>query len=309
MIEQKQKERRFYMAVGIGTDFDSTATHFSSGARRGTPPPIGGGNFTCLGTVRPQHFSDVYPYDFDTAFYRPQLELGYVVNRHLEVFALFKYDRAGSRTLALGNGTFVGPSTIVDFGDGPMQIPGLAVPATVLADFGDYTPYGFEVGARFFLCSQEARLRPYLSIAGGATYVEAIDARFSTAVGSTFFSGRFYDHSVVATGSLLVGVEFALSPCFSLGAEGGLRYESALDRPTADLRRATFMNSRYTIQIASRVGFFCARHCCCFRSASTGGWRRARRSSCPFSGISAPPFTALPNPARQRTGRGGGRHP
>ncbi|MBV9657147.1 MAG: hypothetical protein JO295_03450 [Verrucomicrobia bacterium] len=231
--EAPEHARRFYMRVGVGTDFDYTATRFSGSAS--VAPPVGASNSTFPTNVRRQHFSDVYPYSFDTAFYRPEVELGYVLNSHVEIFGMFKYTRADSRPFTVGDA--------VEFG-APIVQNGVFVgaPATTTnlrASFGDYRSYGGEIGLRYFFLPPAARLRPYVSLAGGATYVESIGVQFSTDTAGTIFSGHFYGNSWIGTVSFLAGLEFAVTPCFSIGLESGIRYESALKRDGGDLLTAT----------------------------------------------------------------------
>ena len=126
--------------------------------------------------------------------------------------------QSGATTIGTGNG---------------LQRAGFKTP--VYAEFDDYNSVGVEFGARLFFLPKEARLRPYVSIAGGATYVDQIDARFSLGDGTTIFDGGFYQGGVVATGSILTGVEFALTKNFSIGAEGGARYEFPLQQRDREL--------------------------------------------------------------------------
>lgn len=232
VVEKRQQERRFYMAMGVGTDFDTGATNFVHSA---ASPVYALPQFIVVGpgvtvarplSTRARSFSDVYPHDFDHSFYRPQVEFGYVLNRHLELFGNFAYTRADSRTLTAGN------SNVFTFGGtAPPPFPDGVFPLRAI--FGDYRSYGGELGVRYFFLPPGARLRPYVSLSGGATYVEAIDAQlFTTAPdGVTYqqYRGGFYRSSWVGSATFLLGAELALNSAFSLTLEGGLRYQSGLE--------------------------------------------------------------------------------
>lgn len=231
MVEQRRQERRFYMAMGVGTDFDTGATNFVHSA----PSPVYAlPQFIVVGpgvtvarplSIRSRSFSDVYPHDFDHSFYRPQAEFGYVLNRHLELFGNLAYTRADGHALTVGN------SNIFTFGGtAPPPFPDGVFP--LRAEFGDYRSYGGELGVRCFFLPSGARLRPYVSLSGGVTYVDAIDAHISTTAsnGETFrqYDGGFYRSSWVGSATFLLGAELALNSAFSLTLEGGVRYQSGL---------------------------------------------------------------------------------
>ncbi len=233
----REKERRFYMAVGIGTDFDTGATRFSRGATGPVFPVsqvISEGTMTFSGPprFRTQHYSDVYPYRFATAFYRPQIELGFALNRNLEVFGTFAHTRADSRPLTVGQAA---ETTVTTTFNPFTQVTGPTRQVPINAEFGDYRAYGGELGLRWLLPRPAAwvngslarRLRPYLSLSGGATYVESIRQRTS---GALISGGNAYEGSWVGTGALLAGLEVTFTPTFSVTLDAGVRYASTLSR-------------------------------------------------------------------------------
>ena len=236
VIEQKPREPKFYFSLGIGTDVDLRATPFienangvaNLGANNGFSPGV-----ARTGSLRTERrrYDSVFPYDISNGPYRIQGEFGYVASRYGEIFGMLKYTHQGSDAGRIGTATF---GDVFDDA-GTLQRAGFKAP--VFAEFDDYNSVGVELGVRLFLLPKESRLRPYVSFAGGATYVDEINARFFLPDGSTLFDGGVYQGGVVATGSLLTGVEFALTKNFSVGAEGGARYEFPLQQRDRDLDR------------------------------------------------------------------------
>lgn len=132
--------------------------------------------------------------------------LGYGVSRHVELFGDFAWKRASSSELSVGN------------------VASLDLRAT----FGDYTSYGLDAGMRYHF-RPDAEMSPYVTALAGFRRVEAIPGTFSVpAAGVTLRDTPFFDDSTVPVFGGDVGVLFALSPRFSLGAEGGLRYHTDL---------------------------------------------------------------------------------
>jgi hypothetical protein len=252
--QAKAKERRFYMAVGIGTDFDTGATRFS---REAPVPfflpvlvgfPFGGGPFTYpynakLHTLR---YSDVYPYRFTNTFYRPQIEFGFVASQCLEVFGTFAYTHATARDrLTIGEVNTI----TTDTSGSPNRPPDTFGRIPVTGSFGDYRSYGGELGLRWFLPlrldNSTPLLRPYLSASAGATYVDSISQRIDdsgSVIGS--FRGTAYHASWLGTGAILAGLELKLTPAFSLTLDAGLRYASELSQPAGAVRYRTYASER-----------------------------------------------------------------
>src|SRR5438309_202217 len=94
---------------------------------------------------------------------------------------------------------------------------------------------GGELGLRYFFFSKEMsqpwRIRPYISVAGGATHVDHIgDALYQSSNGfysyAPFIKGRLYNDSWVGTGAFLVGAEVPLSCHWLVGLDAGIRYAS-----------------------------------------------------------------------------------
>ncbi len=88
--------------------------------------------------------------------------------------------------------------------------------------------------------NEEAHVRPYISIGGGATHVDSINIHTTSEIFSTQFTlldGPFYDDSWVWTGSVLLGVEIPITCHLAVGLDAGVRYESTLDQNDSELHR------------------------------------------------------------------------
>ena len=226
LVEQPE-EPKWYVSIGVGTDIDTGATDFSNGFNASFLVPSGA--FTnVIGAVT----SGIIPGRFEGAelniksrswddaysnFARIRAEVGRrVICKHFEVFGAFEYTHADAETVT-------GSSITAFFSSGNLEFP-------IVSKFGDYNAWGGELGARwFFLC--DGPIRPYISIAGGATYVDCIGLHSWTnvfGVTETIFKGPFYSESIVGTGTGMIGLESQVTRRFSVGAEAGLRYQSTL---------------------------------------------------------------------------------
>lgn len=220
IIEQKpEMECHWYISVGGGADVEFGGTEF---VRSHTVPDSLGLAVLHFG---PRKFDDA----FDTG-YRIQAEFGHDLGEHIELFGRFTYNAANGQTT---EGSYVSTA----FGR-----------LILRRQFGDYTSYGGEVGLRYLFLSRQARIRPYISLSGGATRVESIDFKTSAEnavgqcfVGEVLYNGNFYGNSVVATGSILVGLEVAVTRRVAVGVDAGLRYETKLVQDDGDLNRANFL--------------------------------------------------------------------
>ena len=214
-VVQKEYEPKWYVSLGAGAEFDLGATRFSERSRTGFASPDAG-FAQGVANVSAQKYNDVY----GAANLAIHAEVGYVVAKDGEIFVGFKYSHGFSDTVNIGSGNF-------GIGTEP-----------IFADFGDYNSFGLEAGFRYFFLPKTSRIRPYISFAAGATYVDDIDARFFLTGGQPIFGTGFYQGGVVATGALLGGIEFAITRNFSIGAESGLRYEFPLSERDRDLVRS-----------------------------------------------------------------------
>src|SRR5438270_9852990 len=120
---------------------------------------------------------------------------------------------------------------------------------------GLYRSYGGELGLRYFFFSKEMsqpwRIRPYISVSGGATHVDHIgDVLYQSSNGfysyAPFIKGRLYNDSWVGTGAFLVGAEVPLSCHWSVCLDAGIRYESPLD-PSSDITHYNYCRIPYQV--------------------------------------------------------------
>jgi hypothetical protein len=229
---QEPEAPKWFISGAVGVDFDTGATNFSNGfhtlisvneAAAAAVLSVFGdantsGGFGRLNSVE----IDIKSHTWDDAyepFFRVQGEIGRVFcNRHLEIYGLAKFTHADSETVT-------GSNVTLHFSNGDFEIP-------FTSRFSDYNAFGGELGARWLFCSPEHAIRPYVSVNGGAVYVDSIDLHTWTNVfGQSFdiFKDTFYDSSIVGTVSGILGVESRVTRRFSVGAEVGLRYETQLD--------------------------------------------------------------------------------
>lgn len=210
---------RWYLSIGGGIDVDVSNSDLNQSLR-----PHYFNNTLTTAYIKSHDWNDVY----DNAW-RIQGELGYVLTEHLELFGLFKYAHADASDRTRGS------RAIFDL----LFVPPVVYP--ISTKFDDFDSWGGELGFRFFFLSKSARLRPYLALSAGASHVDNIDiATFVDFSGSggppdeRVFSGGFFDDSWVATGSARLGLELAVNCHWSLGVEGGVRYQSRLSEKDSD---------------------------------------------------------------------------
>jgi len=166
-----------------------------------------------------------------------------VLTSHIELFAKFEYTHA--------NGVLIGGPS-----GNEVSFIGNTLPNDL--DFesrwSDYNSYGGELGIRYFFLSKEAKIRPYVSISGGATWVDAIGLHVdSEFFGSEFvlYNGSFYDSTIVPTVSGLLGVEFNVTCHFAVGMDAGVKWTGELDSDDSG-----FPSSATSGSTAGTPGFF-----------------------------------------------------
>ena len=225
---------RWYFSIGGNAEFNFGSGDFVNGESETFD--AGGALFDV--EIDSADYSDVY----DQPFYSVEAEFGYVLTRHIEVFGQFKY------SASIGTDRTEGSSVFFDIpGIGTGDIP-------IHSRFEDFESYGGQLGIRYFFLSKEAKLRPYVSLAAGATYVPSINVHTTadtTILGgpSDFevFSGRFYDDSWVFTGTALLGLEYSFTCHFALGINGGVSYQTELDDDDSDLEEAIVAGNPFGI--------------------------------------------------------------
>lgn len=213
-------EHRFYVSVGSGTEFEP-GNDFSNGVNNVEPLTLPG--IGVVGTsdllVRARHYNDVYKDWRDV-----NLELGFAITHHLDLFGRFTYTSADSQNL-IGSHVAIGLAGLP---------PQFALGFPVTSKFDNYESWGGEFGFRFYFTSQEARIRPFVALSGGARWVDAIGLTAkSDFLNADFnvYNGPFYDDTVVFSGTATLGTEYQVIPCrFAVGAEISVRYTSSLDQ-------------------------------------------------------------------------------
>jgi hypothetical protein len=201
---------RWYVSLGGSVDFD-IGSDFASGF---TAEPIGAADVTIVSR------------DYDNTFegtYNIQGEVGYVLTNHIELFGTFRYTHAESKIVT---------GSVSDFGFFDLEY---------VSQYGDYDSFGGELGLRYYFLPKDAKIRPYVSVSGGAAFVDSIGLRadsefFGTNI--TFYDDSFYDDSIVASISGLVGVEFNVTCHLAVGIDAGLRWQSELEDDDAGFDRA-----------------------------------------------------------------------
>jgi hypothetical protein len=205
---------RWYISVGGGVDID-TGSEFSNGVHSVDEPLMG---ITTDLRVKSRNYNDVYK-----DWYQVRAEVGYAITQHLEVFGTFNYTQADAQTIT-GSKLVISSPLIPITGQ---------IGFDFVSHFDDYQSYGGELGLRYYFLAKEARIRPYISLSGGATWVDAIGLHATTdflGFGFTVYDGPFYNDSVVGTGRALFGLEFAVIPCrFAVGVDAGVKYSSSLE--------------------------------------------------------------------------------
>ncbi|HXW08202.1 MAG TPA: outer membrane beta-barrel protein [Vicinamibacterales bacterium] len=134
--------------------------------------------------------------------------VGYGVTRNIELFGDFAWGRAESSELSVGT----------------------VATLDLRASFGEYASYGLDAGMRYHF-TPDARITPYVSALAGFRRIDAIPGTFSVpAAGVVLPDTPFFGDSTVPVFGGGAGVLVALSPQFSVGVEGGVRYHTDLSQ-------------------------------------------------------------------------------
>jgi hypothetical protein len=153
-------------------------------------------------SVDAKSYGDVYDVGFGW-----RAGAGYGVSRNVELFGEMSWERTNASDLSVGN------------------VAGL----DLRAEFGEYTSFGMEAGARMHF-APGAALNPYAAGVVGFTRVSAIPGTFRVpAAGVTLSDTPFYDDSTVPTVGASVGLLFGGTSRFNVGIETGFRYHGKLD--------------------------------------------------------------------------------
>lgn len=200
---------RWYISIGGNGEFNASGTDFQNASVITLP------NGFPIGHINSHDLGDAYA----SAFYSVEGELGYVLSDRIELFGEFRYAASASSN-------WIHRAGVINAG----------APTFIALKFDEYNSYGFQLGARYFFASKTARLRPYVSIAAGASHVDSIDAE--TGVEPTDFvvsRTHFFDDSWVGTVTGLVGVEYSVSCHLAVGINSGVGYSSPLSEDDSEL--------------------------------------------------------------------------
>lgn len=271
---QQEPEQKWFVSIGVGTDFDTEETDFSDGLAldfdldaflsvpkfadlyteiQGRLPSSNApnGNIVLEGislNIAHRSWDDVYGNP-----YRINAQFGRVLTNHLEIFGGFNYVHADGDTETGSNITlhFDTPEAAPNgIGDGQFD---LVFPFET--HFSDFNSYGGELGIRYLFCSPDSPIRPYVSIAGGGTFTEAIHAHTVVNIfgfEADLYDADFYHDTWVGTGTVMLGFQSRITRSFSVGVEAGIRYESTLDG--ADIFENLFGDEETDGMSASRPG-------------------------------------------------------
>ncbi len=222
----------WYVSIGGGTGFNvgGTVLNGFNGSIPNTPVRL---------NLPEANYNDIYD---NSAIIRG--EIGYAFRNRFEIFAKFEYETASG-------GSDSGLLTIPTGGAAALE--GLPLPApgpgglvgVISRSFGDYERFGGELGLRYYFLPRESRLNFYVAGSAGAAEVSGIDAHadltFTTGLGNLsfrVFDGPIYHDSIVFTGSGVIGAEYQLIRCASIGVNAGVSYQSGLDGDDSEINRA-----------------------------------------------------------------------
>ena len=213
---------RWYISIGGSVDF-----HFGDFSSKVDEFVFGNEVF-----IESRDWGDVYDFGWNI-----QGEVGYVLNDHIELFGGFSYHRADSNSV-------VQEDAFDGFG------------SRLELRWGDYESFGGELGLRyFFFAKGQEKLRPFVSIAGGAAHVDDIGLHVEglNFPSGTIYNGAFYDSGIVGTATALFGVEYNVTCHFAVRIDAGIRWESGLDQNDRDFPSSLTTAISFQEEIASTL--------------------------------------------------------
>jgi hypothetical protein len=195
-------------------------------------------------TAEEQEFDDVYDRPFVMG-----LGFNYGLSNHEEVFGNFTYTHADSEKFdaVTFNQAAQWGNTLVSESGSDLDTTDVIVDG----EFDDYSAWGLEGGYRYFYNAVSFKnlpgtLHPFGSVAIGFKMVDDIDLDLTfngAAIDSDLTGIKYYDDSLTATGGLIVGFRYDISPGIALGFETGIRYEGDLGEDDARISQATERSS------------------------------------------------------------------
>jgi hypothetical protein len=239
---------RWYISVKSGAAIDTGATQINQGFTTDFTSTYFQSDLPSTAFIQSHDWSDAYGEAWNI-----EAEVGYVLTRHIELFGLFRFEH-GEGDAGTNNTSTSGSHVVIG---NSQTFPNVDFP--ISSKFGDYNSYGGEIGLRYFLLPTEAKFRPYVSLAGGAAYVPAIDIRtfadessfFNQSSHALVYDGGFFEGSAVWTATGMVGIEYRPECHWSVGVEAGLRYISQLSENDRDFKGdATFFFNEVHVPIS-----------------------------------------------------------
>ena len=108
-------------------------------------------------------------------------------------------------------------------------VPALSATLPVFGQFGEFTSTSVEAGLRQYF-GGEGALQPYVAGRVGAAFTDEIRATFTIPAASIAINNvAFYDDSTTFVIGADIGVSYAVTERFSIGAETGVRYTTGLE--------------------------------------------------------------------------------
>ena len=159
-----------------------------------------GGNGTVLSlptSVGEREWADIYNSGFSM-----RAGVGYLVGPRAELTGTFTYLSQDAEQISVG--------TVASL--------------DLRSDFGEYRDWGLEGGVRFHF-APDAVVNPYIAVAGGARWIDAMPATFRVPAANVVLTDvPFYDDAVVPTFGGDFGVQFRAGARVRFGVETGVRW-------------------------------------------------------------------------------------
>lgn len=173
---------------------------------------------------------------------RATFEVRYAVSEYTELFGAFSYSQANGKALSVG-----------------CIVVAAACTDTIRGQFSDSRQMGLEVGYRQWLDLDlfGQTVMPYLSVRGGVLKSDAIHAFLRTPTGA-LGRWRLYDDAYSYVLGADVGATIGVFPNAEIGAEVGIRYQTALKEIDTDfgalgLSEINSESERFSIPVSVRL--------------------------------------------------------
>jgi hypothetical protein len=187
-VSAQSSEQRWNFTFGGGTAPSVNGIYHEGGS---------GTVLTLPTRVGERNWSDIYNGGFSM-----RAGIGYLAGERTEITGAFTYLRQDIEQISVG--------TVASF--------------DLRSDFGEYRDWGLEGGVRWHF-APDAVVNPYIGVAAGARWIEAMPATFRVPAANVVLSEvPFYDEAVVPTFGGDFGVQFRAGERVRFGVEAGLRW-------------------------------------------------------------------------------------